>query len=634
MIKLFSSMVLVFFVFGLPQKAFCENPASSPRFVVHLLDYLAKDYSGAVQNGKILSKSEYQEQVEFSNAIENSIKQIPELNSDVELVTNIDNLQKLILNKASDAEVSKLARDIQASVLKKTNIEITPTTWPILKVGKELFVQNCTACHGANGKGDGPGGRSLDPKPTDFLNKDWGKSSNPFQSFNVIRLGVPGTGMAAFPTLTDAEVWNLAFYVNSLRWEKSEKIKMSDFDYSKREWLSKVANLSDDKLKEELGKNANGVIAFLRTYSGGDSHAEQLTIASTYLQESVNLYRSGEKNEARQKALQAYLEGIEPIEAKLRANDPDGVVRIETKMGAVRGAIENKASTEEVDQLAKIAQEEIKNIQDLFVSKPLTPFLSFIAAFSILLREGFEAVLIILALLGVVRAAESEKAEKWVHGGWIVALGLGVVTWFFSGWLIGISGASRELMEGGISIFAVFVLLYVGFWLHRQTEIGRWTKFITVKVKSMLDGNKLIGLAVISFMAVFREAFETVLFIRALWLDAGDSGRFSILMGVLSSLVLIFILSWLALRASKKLPLRKLFSLSSVVMAALATILTGKGLHSLQEAGVLGVTNYKIPFRSDLLGFYPTLETAVPQIIVLILVIVVLNLDSLKKIKP
>ena len=294
-------------------------------------------------------------------------------------------------------------------------------------------------------------------------------------------------------------------------------------------------------------------------------------------------------------------------------------------MAAVRGTIEARKSNGEVDQSIRNALLEIDEVAKLIEHKDMSSIVSFFAAFAILLREGFEAVLIILALLGVIRAAGSREAAHWVHGGWLAALGCGFVAWFFSGWIMGISGAGREMMEGVTSLFAVAVLLYVGFWLHRQSEIGRWKEFLEVKVKGFLHGKNLIGLAFIAFIAVFREAFETVLFLRAIWFEGGDSTRIALALGVFSSLALVIVASWIALNLSKRLPLRQLFTVSSVLMLFLATILTGKGIHSIQETGLIGVTPIRLPLRWELAGLYPTFETIIGQIIACILVFTLWN---------
>jgi high-affinity iron transporter len=142
-----------------------------------------------------------------------------------------------------------------------------------------------------------------------------------------------------------------------------------------------------------------------------------------------------------------------------------------------------------------------------------------------------------------------------------------------------------------------------------------------VKVKNFLHGKNLVGLAAISFFAVFREAFETVLFLRAIWFEGGEATRTALTMGVLTSLALVIALSWVALVFSKRLPLRQLFTVSSVMMLFLATILAGKGFHSIQETGWLGVTSVPYSIRFELAGVYPTAQTLVAQVVVALLVI-------------
>lgn len=290
-------------------------------------------------------------------------------------------------------------------------------------------------------------------------------------------------------------------------------------------------------------------------------------------------------------------------------------------MSAVRGNIESRKAQTELEHSIQAAVAQIDVVAKLIEHQDMSPAVAFFAASAILMREGFEAVLIILALLGVIRATGSKSGAAAVHGGWIAALFCGFIAWTFSGWVMGMSGAGREMLEGVTSIFAVVVLLYVGFWLHRQSEIGRWKEFIDVKVKAFLHGRNLLGLAAISFFAVFREAFETVLFLRAIWYEGGDSTRNALAAGVLTSLALVITLSWAALRFSKRLPLRQLFTVSSVMMLFLATILAGKGFHSIQETGWLGVTAVPFSLRFELAGVYPTLQTLLAQVVVASLVI-------------
>lgn len=607
-----------------PQSYGDEAPVgASPRFLVHLLDYLAKDYAGAVgPGGKILSQSEYNEQKEFCATALETAGKITEIQKDSGITDELKSLNALILSRGNPTEVSKSARDLQIKVIQRTQLEVAPVAWPSLKRGKQLFAQNCVTCHGERGGGDGPAGVSLDPKPANFLD-DHMKEISPFQAFNTIRLGVPGTGMPSFHALSDKEAWDLAFYVVSLRYEQSAQASAS-LSVSP-ELLKQVATFSDEKLamagNDKKDQDKKNWIALLRTHSDDDEGSgRSLDFALSELDEALKEYQAGNTDSAKNKALRAYLEGIEPIEPRLRATDPAAVSDLEDKMAQVRSLIDSRKSVALLQAAVEAAKGKISEAQTLMQTKKMSPWIAFLAAAAILLREGFEAVLVIIALLGVIRASGKKRAAHWVHGGWMSALGLGAVAWFFSGWLMGMSGAQREALEGVTSLFAVAVLLTVGFWLHSQTEIGRWKAFIHGKVQKALDGKNLWGLASISFIAVFREAFETVLFLRAIWLEGGDGAKVAMLLGVLGSLAFVIAMAWAILRYSAKIPIRRLFEASAVIMAGLALILTGKGLHSLQETGLISVSTPPISAHFDLIGFYPTWETLLSQLFILGLV--------------
>jgi high-affinity iron transporter len=165
----------------------------------------------------------------------------------------------------------------------------------------------------------------------------------------------------------------------------------------------------------------------------------------------------------------------------------------------------------------------------------------------------------------------------------------------------------------------VLILLYLGFWLHSRTEITRWKNFIEVQVKSALEERNLIQLAFISFLAAFREAIETVLFLRAIWLEGGADTKGALAAGVVAAFALVLVLGWLLLTFSAKIPIKALFNISSMIMVALAVILTGKAFHSFQEVDVVSITLSPLNLHWDWLGLYPTQETLAAQAFVLAL---------------
>jgi high-affinity iron transporter len=591
------------------------------RLIIHLTDYLANDYAGAVsEDGKVLSEGEYAEQIEFSQTALKEGKSDPKLSQDADILKSLSKLNDAIASKSPPSIVIPMAREIQKNAIKISGIALSPSSWPDYDKAAKLFQAKCISCHGVDGRGDGPDGVDLDPKPSNFHDMDRAPIVSPFAAFNTIRLGVPGTGMMAFSDLSDEEIWSLAFYVNTFRFGKPVKSREALSDkVSNEELLGKAASSNDEQLTEYLNTvdSSPGLLEKIRLYSFESESSDYLAKAQDLLTLSMKKSGEGQHAEAEKLSLEAYFSGIEPLENQISANDPSAVTRIEEQMSAFRKAIKNKDSSAIYIAHAALIL-EFKELQVLLSGQKVTPGLAFLSGFSIILREGFEAVLVILAILGVGKAAASASVNLAIHSGWIISLILGVIGWFVSGWLISISGVSREIMEAIAAFFAVFVLIYVGFWMHRQTEITRWKEFINVKVKNLTQTKNLVGLFVLSFVVTFREVIETVLFLRTVYIDIEAPARIYLFTGVLVAFAIVLIVSVMITKFRNKISLQKFFNLSSVLMMILATILVGKGVHALQEAGIASMTVFPMKLRIELLGIFPSWETFIAQVVVLV----------------
>lgn len=607
-------------VIGIAVSEVESNPGSdsnASRTLIHLLDYLAQDYGGAVSGGLVIDSTEYEEQKEFASKAVRIHSKLPGLPDVAATGAQVARLEKMIESKADADSVGFQARALRQSILSASGLATSPLEWPNQIRGKERFAQNCAVCHGPGGRGDGPGGAALQPPPANFHDRERMSQLSPFQVFNTIRLGVEGTGMPAFKEWPDRDLWDLAFYVLSLRYEVDSAWKEPQPAGTVSINLHRLSVSSDNELKALLGSDGDtSIIAALRLRSGepGPSAFRFLDAAEEKLDEAVAEYRAGHVDKADNAALMAYLEGVEPLEPRLRALNPELVPKLERVMGAVRRSIQSRESTGKLEADVESAKVVLLKARDSLGGKSIPPWAAFLMAAGILLREGFEALLIILAILGVVRAAGSPRAAWYVHGGWISAVLAGFLAWFFSGWLVRLSGAGRELTEGLGSLIAVAVLLYMGFWMHSKTEIRRWRAFVDEKIKDLLKRRNLLALGAFSFLVSFREAMETVLFLSALNVEGSGGGK-PILLGVLVALGVTLLVAWSFLKASRKIPLRLFFLVSSFMMGVLAIILAGKGLHALQEAGILKATLMPLDFGIDLIGFYPTYETLMAQII-------------------
>ncbi|HET6566392.1 MAG TPA: cytochrome c/FTR1 family iron permease [Rhodothermales bacterium] len=624
-------------VFAQGTQATTTQTAPSARALVHILDYVGQDYPGAVSEGKIINAAEYEEMTGFGRSAATLLQDLNEAGivpRDVALSARVVQLQERIRAKADPQEIADLAATIRNAIIQRSGLQVAPLRWPDIARGQQVYGQYCVSCHGGEGLGDGPLAPSLEPKPANLVHGERIASLSPFQAYNTIRMGVEGTAMPSFRKLSDQEAWDLAFYVKSLQANEQhpDAAQTAANDARQAVTLEQIATLNDGELQSTLAQSGVAdpamAVAALRTSAPQLQTGNSLLKAQQLLKEALASYAGGDASTAKQRAIMAYLEGVEPVEPTLSANDASLMRLLEQRMLAVRSAVEQGKSKEEVGQTVELALTSISDAQDALAQRSPSAWFAFLMAASILLREGLEAFLIILAVLGVIRAIGHRTAALWVHAGWIAAILLGVVAWFFSDLLIRFGAAQREFMEGGISLLAVGVLLYVGFWLHSKTEIKKWTEFIDVRVKNMLQGGNLFGLAAISFFAVFREAFESVLFLSALTIEEGARSKMAIAAGTVVAIAIVLILAAVLLKYSARLPIRNLFKYSSFVMGVLSVILVGKGLHAIQEAGLVSITSAPFSLRFSLLGVYPTVETLMAQAVIVCAVIVLWTLPT------
>jgi len=215
-----------------------------------------------------------------------------------------------------------------------------------------------------------------------------------------------------------------------------------------------------------------------------------------------------------------------------------------------------------------------------------------------------------------LRKSERTDALVYVHGGWITALFAGVLTWGAANWFISISGATREMTEGLGSVVAALILLWIGVWMHGKSQANVWQRYIREKLGTALTGRSAWFLFGLSFLVVYREAFETILFCVAIW-NHGNGA--AMLAGAVVAALILTAVAVAMLWCSKRLPIRQFFAYSSTLIAVLAVVLIGKGVAALQEAGTISVhTLVGLP-RVELLGMYPTMEGAAAQMAMLFL---------------
>lgn len=616
------------FLLTLSASSQTKSEEDNARMLINLMDYIAKDYQMGVSNGEVISEFEYAEMHEFVGTAVAKADELDAsgvLSNEKVIKAELDQLHELIRDTAAATDVAKQADTVKELVLQQGLVALVPDQFPNLEKGKSLFAAQCASCHGTYGAGDGPAGQGLNPAPTNFRNKDIMVGVAPFQAYNTIRLGIPGTSMRAFKELSDEEIWDVAFYVLSLQHLDNRSAKTEiEID------IVDLASLSDEDLKVKY-PSAN--MAAHRSNPQPVEVKKEITAtdkAKSLLKKSLLAYESRDKMDALNAALKAYLDGVEPIEAQVQASDNALFGRLEADMMKVRSLIEQDASLEALEIAVITATETINEAEALLSSSKRGVFDTALLTAGILIREGLEAFFVILAILGVLRKVNIPQATRWIHLGWIAAIVVGMISWFFTDSLMQWSAAERELMEGLIGIFAVGILLYLGYWLHGKTEAGKWKAFVEERILTLVNRNNLIGLSAFSFIVVFREAFESVLFISSLSAGGEGDSKIGILIGFIGSVLLLFFIAVAMLRWFKKLPIKQVFQFSTIMVLTLAVILMGQGIHALQEGGYIGINSFPINLRISILGIYPTIESILSQVGIVLLIIGLWKLNERK----
>ncbi len=458
--------------------------------------------------------------------------------------------------------------------------------------------------------------------------------------YNTISLGVAGTAMRGFGELLENDRWALAFYAASIG------VSQSEVTEGKRAWetgeapdafpdFSNVVTLSASEVTERYGENA----ALMQDYLIAEPQAlaatnpSPIAFARAKLDEALAAYRSGDADLARQLAITAYLEGFELIEGSLENVDSDLRVEIEREMMLLRNSIgTGEPSTEVESRIAQLDELLARGAERLGAGS-LSPTTAFVSSLIILLREGVEAILVLAAIIAFVVKTGRRDALPWVHAGWIAALILGAFTWFAATYLIDISGANREMTEGVTALVAAAMLIYVGYWLHGKSYAQAWSRFIREQVGAALSKGTLAAMAFVSFLAVYREICEIVLFYQPLWVQAAASGRGGVVAGIGVAAILLAAIGFAIFNYSVRLPIGRFFAVTSLLIALLAVVFAGHGIAALQEAGVIDVD--PVPFVSlPLLGIYPTAKSLAAQVVALALVVFTFWLARREGVKP
>ena len=442
--------------------------------------------------------------------------------------------------------------------------------------GEGLFMQQCAACHGPSGRADGPLSGALTRLPPELQSFGWQAARSDAQLVEVIRAGIPGTAMPPSRGLTDTQLRGIVAFVRTL-------------------------SLRDSGV----------VVAAARQRDGKEVAREVMGL----IDGSLVAGRAGRRDEANDLAFDAYI-AFEPLETPARGKEPGQVAAME------RHFLELKAALRSSDiPAAERAREAIRiglpGIVEL-TSAPATGWGAFIQSFLIILREGLEAILVIGAVVTfLIKTGHRERLRSiWV--GTALALLASAITAVVLQTALRAMPASREILEGVTMLIAVAVLFSVSYWLISKVEAAKWQRFIREKVSAALERGGGRALAMVAFLAVYREGAETALFYQALF-NEGSSAMVPLLLGMLAGFVVLAVVFTGVYRFGVRIPLRPFFAVTSTLLYIMAFAFMGKGIRELQEGNAVPVTVLPGFPQVDALGIYPTVETVLAQLVLVAL---------------
>ncbi|MCL6704926.1 FTR1 family protein [Pseudomonas sp. T1.Ur] len=582
---------------------------------LHLLDYIGADYPAAVEAGKVIDDSEYREQLEFTGVLAGLVAELPAKPEKAELAQGVDTLRKAITARQEGGDVARMARQLGARLAVAYEVSQAPIITPDPTRGAPLYAQNCSVCHGDSGAGDGPAGVGLEPPPSNLRDGQRLDRLSLYAIYNTLGMGIEGTDMPAFADqLDDRQRWDLATYIASFSADPAAA--KSDVTYN-------LADLARQTPAEVLAAQGPAAAATFRAQRAQPPQVQRgpgqlLDYTAATLDKSIAAYRAGDHDQAYDLSVAAYLEGFELVESSLDNVDPTVRKDTEKALMAFRQSLQDGLPVAQAEQRLDAAKAKLKESAGLLGGDGLSWSLSYISGLLILLREGLEAILVLAAILAFLRNTGQQSAVRSVNIGWGLALLAGLATWGVAAYVIDVSGAQRELLEGATALFASVMVLWLGVWMHDRRHAAAWQDYIK---SSLVGGGGRFGFAILAFFSVYRELFEVILFYETLWLQAGPAGHNAVLAGGASALVLLVGLAWVILRGSAKLPLALFFSINAALLCALSVVFAGHGVKALQEAGIFGTRPVAF-FDFDWLGIHADAYSLAAQAVAITAIVV------------
>jgi high-affinity iron transporter len=548
--------------------------AEAARRIVATLQLAAQEYRLAWEGGVLAKPGEWVEaQLFVGEARRSALELAPALRGWV--APRLTALEQRLAGRMPADSLALEAGDIERrlTVVLGVALDERPAREPSLASGARIFRQQCAACHGELGRGDGPAGAVLTPRPANLTAPALLASRTPLDIYRRVTHGTPGTAMPSFGgSLSKEQRWDV---------------------------VSHVFAFSDTTARRGRSGQVAVVFGTVRGELGG----------------AMALAGQGEREAAARRVLDAYL-AYEAVEGSLSASDPAIVKRAEARFTALREAVGARSTGAERDRrhgelLASLAESETA------LTRTHSAAGLFTESFLLIVREGFEAILVVGAIMAVLIKAGARQRQKNVRWGIGAAIAASLLTAALLEMALRATPAQREALEGGIMLVAAVMLFYVSYWLISKIEVAAWTRFVKEQIERAAESGSALALALVAFLAVYREGFETVLFYKALYVTGAASGAAPITAGLVAGLA-VLIAVYVGIEAfGLKIPMRPFFAVTGATLAFMAFVFAGDGVKELQEGGYVPSSLIPGGPRSDFLGVYPTWESLALQAVIL-----------------
>jgi high-affinity iron transporter len=442
--------------------------------------------------------------------------------------------------------------------------------------GEGIVAQRCAQCHGMSGNGDAQLSRALSRVPPEIGSFAWQAERSDAQLATSVRDGIAGSPMPAARDLSPEQIQSVVAYLRSLPFREHAGVA--------------TANSSHDSSSDAAASNALSL-----------------------LEQSLTAARAGRVGDAGDRAFDAYL-AFEPIETPARARDPGVVASMEKLFADFKAAV-HANDIRGAERARDAIEANMPKVLDL-TQRTGSPWEAFVQSFLIILREGFEAILVIGAVVAFLLKTGHRERLRDIWTGVVWGVVASAATAVILKTVLGAMPASREIIEGLTLLVAVAVLFSVSYWLISRVEAAKWQQFIREKVTVALQHGGGKALAFVAFLAVYREGAETALFYQALF-DEGPRVALPISLGIVIGFAVLAVIFTLFYRYGVKIPLRPFFSVTSVLLYYMAFVFMGKGVRELQEGNAMPITLIPGFPHVEALGLYPTWQTVLAQLLLL-----------------